>query len=302
MEKKYLTHAEVGGAAKAVAVLIANQFPGDKIRVHGVPRGGVAPAYLVANYLAVEHDADVQVVDDPADANVFVDDIIDSGKTKERYYKLYAGAAFFALFNPTGGASVWLVFPWEGTEDSDTSADDIPTRLLEYIGENPARGGLEETPKRFLKAWDHYTSGYEGDPEKILKVFKDGAESCDEMVLIRNIPIYSHCEHHLAPFFGVAHVGYIPSGSIVGLSKLSRLVDMFARRLQVQERLTNQIADALEKYLKPLGVAVVIECRHMCMESRGIQQQGSSTITSAMRGALREDEKARAEFMTLIKG
>ena len=141
-----------------------------------------------------------------------------------------------------------------------------------------------------------YSSGYGKDPAEILKVFDDGAEKVDEMVLVKSIPVYSHCEHHLAPFFGVAHVGYIPNGKIVGLSKLSRLVDVFAKRLQVQERLTNQIADALEEHLQPLGVGVVIECRHMCMESRGIQRQGATTVTSAMRGALRNDVAARAEI------
>jgi GTP cyclohydrolase I len=179
--------------------------------------------------------------------------------------------------------------------------EDICIRLLEHIGEDPFRGGLQETPERFLRAWKHYTKGYDQDPAELLKVFEDGAENVDEMVLVRGIPVYSHCEHHLAPFFGVAHIGYIPSGKIVGLSKLSRLADVFARRLQVQERLTNEIADTLVKHLQPIGVGVVLECRHLCMESRGIQQQGHMTITSAMRGALREKPEARAEFMRLIR-
>ena len=132
-------------------------------------------------------------------------------------------------------------------EDHDKSGDDIAVRLLQFIGENPERGGLLETPKRFIKAWRQHSSGYGVDPKDVLKTFEDGAESYDEMVLVRDIPVYSHCEHHLAPFFGVAHVAYIPNGSIVGLSKLSRLVDIFARRLQVQERLTNEIADAMKE-------------------------------------------------------
>lgn len=173
--------------------------------------------------------------------------------------------------------------------------------LKHIIGEDPRRGGLRDTPARVVKAWRHWAGGYKEDPVALLKCFEDGAEKCDEMVLVKSIPVYSHCEHHLAPFFGTAHVAYIPNGKIVGLSKISRLVDVFARRLQVQERLTNQVADAMQEHLAPKGVAVVIECRHLCMESRGIQRQGSSTTTSAMRGAFRDNAAARAEFMGLIR-
>lgn len=179
--------------------------------------------------------------------------------------------------------------------------DHIVSKLLEYIGEDPSRGGLLETPDRFLKAWEFYSSGYSQKPEDVLKVFEDGAEDYNEMVLVKDIPVYSHCEHHLAPFFGVAHVAYIPNGKIVGLSKLSRLVDVFARRLQVQERLTNQIATALWDCLNPEGSAVIIECRHMCMESRGIQRQGSTTTTSSMKGVFMEDSVARGELLSLLK-
>jgi GTP cyclohydrolase I len=172
--------------------------------------------------------------------------------------------------------------------------------LLQYIGENPDREGLQETPARFLNAWAEYTQGYAERPEDILKVFQDGAERVDEMVIVRDIPVYSLCEHHLAPFFGKAHVGYVPAKKILGLSKISRVVEVFGRRLQVQERLTNQIADALDTHLQPLGVAVVIECRHMCMESRGIRHQGSATATSALRGSIKSNPDTRREFLTLI--
>ena len=136
-------------------------------------------------------------------------------------------------------------------------------------------------------------------PRRLGEIESDGAESYDEMVLVKNIPIYSQCEHHLVPFFGVAHIAYIPNGKIVGLSKLSRVADIFARRLQVQERLTNQIADALEDNLQPRGIAVVLECRHLCMEARGICQQGHTTVTSAMRGVLLNNSAARNEFLRL---
>jgi len=177
---------------------------------------------------------------------------------------------------------------------------DLVRRLLTYIGENPDREGLKETPARFLKAWGEYTRGYHEKPEDILKSFTDGAQSVDEMVIVRDIPVYSLCEHHLAPFFGKAYVGYVPERRILGLSKISRLVEVFARRLQVQERLTNQIADALDINLQPLGVAVVIECRHMCMESRGVRHIGTSTVTSALRGSIKNSPDTRREFLSLI--
>lgn len=177
---------------------------------------------------------------------------------------------------------------------------EIVRRLLAYIGEDPDREGLLETPARFLKAWEEYTRGYRERPEDILKSFEDGAQSVDEMVIVRDIPVYSLCEHHLAPFFGKAYVGYVPDKRILGLSKISRLVEIFARRLQVQERLTNQIADALDTHLQPLGVAVVIECRHMCMESRGVRHTGTATVSSALRGSIKTNADTRREFLSLI--
>ncbi len=173
-------------------------------------------------------------------------------------------------------------------------------QLLRLIGEDPDREGLHETPLRFLKAMAEYTSGYREKPEDVLKVFEDGGEGVDEMVIVRDIPVYSLCEHHLAPFFGKAYVGYVPDKKILGLSKISRLVEVYSRRLQVQERLTNQIADALAKHLQPLGVAVVLECRHLCMESRGVKHAGSSTVTSALRGSIKKNPDTRKEFLSLI--
>lgn len=162
----------------------------------------------------------------------------------------------------------------------------------------PLREGLTDTPARVAKAWQHWTRGYNEDPAKVLKVFEDGAEGYTEAVLVNNIPIYSHCEHHLAPIFGTATIAYIPDGKIVGLSKLSRVADIFARRLQVQERLTAQIADAIWDNLNPKGVAVWISARHMCMESRGICQQGQATITQAFRGELYDPGSPhRLEFL-----
>lgn len=162
------------------------------------------------------------------------------------------------------------------------------------------RAGMEETPHRVAKAFAHWTSGYSVDIGALLKTFEDGAENVDHMVAVRNIPIYSKCEHHLADIIGVATIAYIPNGKVVGLSKLSRLADAFARRFQVQERLTVQIADALVEHLNPIGVGVSIKARHMCMESRGICQQGHDTVTTALRGAIKDEPQTRAEFMQLI--
>lgn len=187
------------------------------------------------------------------------------------------------------------------TAEKQWKDEQIIRNLLGIVGENPQREGLSETPARVIKAWRHWCSGYNVDIAKLLKVFKDGGETYDQMVLVKDIPIYSKCEHHLADIFGTCTIAYIPNGQIVGLSKLSRLADAFARRLQVQERLTDQIADAIQEHLKPTGVGVLIKARHMCMESRGICQQGHHTITTALRGALRDEPDARAEFLMLAK-
>lgn len=173
--------------------------------------------------------------------------------------------------------------------------------LLTMVGEDPTREGLKETPARVIKAWKHWCQGYHQDPAAVLKTFEDGAEGCDEMVIVKNIEFYSHCEHHMAPFFGVAHVAYIPDGRVVGLSKLARVVDIFSQRLQVQERLTNQVADTIDHELSPIGVGVVMEAKHFCMCSRGVNKQGSTTITSALRGAIKDKPAARSEFLSLAK-
>lgn len=166
--------------------------------------------------------------------------------------------------------------------------------ILRQIEENdfgPLRPGLEETPERVAKAFETWFGGYDTDIASLFKTFEDGGENCNEMVIVRDIPVYSHCEHHMAPIIGRAVVGYVPNGKIVGLSKLSRVVDAFARRLQVQERLTNQIADAIVEHLNPKAVCVYIDAKHMCMESRGVKQVcGSSTITKAFRGATASGE------------
>ncbi|GJM43861.1 MAG: GTP cyclohydrolase 1 [Gemmatimonadota bacterium] len=171
--------------------------------------------------------------------------------------------------------------------------------ILRSIGEDPGREGLLKTPERVSKSWGTLAAGYQADPRGLL----EGAifhEECNEMVLVREIELYSLCEHHLLPFFGRCHVAYLPAGKIVGLSKIPRVVEAFSRRLQVQERLTSEIAHALADTLQPHGVGVVIEARHLCMMMRGVEKQNSLAVTSCMLGAFRDDPKTRSEFMELV--
>ena len=172
--------------------------------------------------------------------------------------------------------------------------------VLSEIGENTERDGLLKTPERVAKSMEFLTNGYDKNPAEILKSAMF-AEDYSQMVLVKDIELYSLCEHHMLPFFGKAHVAYIPNGNIVGLSKIPRIVDVFARRLQVQERLTDEIKDCLQDTLTPRGVAVVIEAQHLCMQMRGIEKQHSSTTTSAFSGIFMSDEKTRLEFINLIK-
>lgn len=173
--------------------------------------------------------------------------------------------------------------------------------VLRFVGEDPAREGLLRTPHRVTEALKYLTSGYHQDIQTLLNgaIFQ---EEYDDMVVVKDIEFYSLCEHHLLPFFGKAHVAYIPNGRIVGLSKIPRLVDMFARRLQVQERLTTEIAQAIEQALQPRGVGVVLEAAHMCMRMRGVQKQDASMVTSHVMGTFRTDRATRQEFMALVKG
>jgi len=185
------------------------------------------------------------------------------------------------------------------TDGADDEFRDIVRRQLELLGEDPDREGLKRTPQRVATALAWLTRGYEMDVEHVVNGAVFDAEGATNMIMVRDIELYSLCEHHMLPFFGRAHIAYIPSGSIVGLSKLPRIVEVFARRLQVQERLTEQIASALHDVLKPLGVGVVIEAYHLCMMMRGVEKQNSKTITSALRGSFRSDQRTREEFLTL---
>lgn len=293
-EITYLSHNDIQSLAE---MLLPNLALAGVRRIYPIPRGGVPVAYALKAL-----NPNLEIVSKPEDAEGFVDDIIDSGETMRRYCDNHPGKPFFALIDKADKQDpfcmTWVVFPWE--ETAEASITDNIKRLLQYVGEDPERGGLLETPERVAKAWKYWCGGYSIDPANLLKTFEDGAENCDEMV-VRVVPFYSHCEHHMAAIIGHAVVAYIPNKKIVGLSKIDRVVDAFARRLQVQERLTNQIVDAIDQHLEPKGVAVWINARHLCVESRGVRNQNSATDTLALRGVFKEDPRTRAEFLAVAR-
>ncbi|MDC0410565.1 GTP cyclohydrolase I FolE [Gammaproteobacteria bacterium] len=186
------------------------------------------------------------------------------------------------------------------TKPSREEALNAVKTLIEWAGDDPAREGLIETPDRVIRAYKEFFAGYEEDPEQVLTKTFEEVEGYDDAVIVRNIRVESHCEHHMVPILGIAHVGYIPNKRVVGISKLARIVDIFGKRLQTQETMTAQIADTIQRVLEPKGVAVVIDAGHQCMSTRGIHKTESSTITSRMLGIFRDKPETRAEFMNLI--
>jgi GTP cyclohydrolase I len=185
---------------------------------------------------------------------------------------------------------------------SRAQAEEAVRVLIGWAGDDPAREGLRDTPRRVADAFEEYFSGYRLDPADVLSKTFDEAGGYDDLVMLRDIRVESHCEHHLAPFLGVAHVAYLPNGRILGISKIARVVEIFAKRLQTQETLTAQIADAIEKALKPRGVAILIEAEHQCMSTRGVRQPGVKTITTRFTGALESDASYRDRFLQMVHG
>lgn len=286
-QKRYITWAEILDGLEHI--------DDPENIVYGVPKGGM----IAAGFLKQAKNTH-----NISEANIILDDLIDSGTTAKKYQEKYPQKDFVALFDkrnpPTND---WIVFPWElehpGGEDS---IQDNIVRQLEYIGEDPNREGLLETPNRIVRAWDEIFAGYSKHPKDLLTTFD--TDGYDQMVLSRNIEMYSMCEHHNLPFFGKAHVAYIPGRRVIGISKLARLVDIFARRLQIQERIGEQVTAALMEYLKPKGAACVIEAQHLCMMMRGCSKQNSEMVTSSLKGVFLDDsgqgQAARNELMRLI--
>ena len=252
-----------------------------KTKIFGVPKNGM----IVASFFGCKN------VHNPEDADIIVDDIIDSGKTKKKYRKMFPKKKFIVLFEKDKKGT-WINFPYEKNTESDYQ--DLVVRLLQVIGEDPNREGLLDTPRRYLDAFKEFLS----PPEFNMTTFD--VENTDEMIVQLDIPFYSFCEHHVLPFFGKGYIAYVPNKKIVGLSKLARTLETFSRRLQNQERITNQVAQYLQANLKAKGVAVVLKARHMCMEMRGVKTSDTHTITSKLLGSFKSDERTRAEFLNLI--
>jgi len=271
------------------AVLSRVRFEG----VYGIPTGGAVVALILSQKLHLP------ILDIPTPGCLIVDDICDSGRTLQEWYSAgYMTAVLHVRPQrrdpPTyfvEETEDWIAYPYERA----SVGEDIVTRMIELIGEDPARPGLRETPARVVRSWGELFAGYHADPT--LTSFED---PCDQMVVVRGIEFTSTCEHHLLPFVGMANVAYVPNGRVLGLSKIPRLVEVYARRLQLQERLTGQVADAIEQACQPKGVAVVLSARHLCVSARGVGKQQSDFVTSAMRGCFLTEGAARAEFFSLI--
>lgn len=292
-----LTWNDIHEAARKLEARARAAATGDYSGVYGIPQGGAPVAVMLAGMMSLP------ILDVP-DANcLIVDDLVDSGSTLRRYNTCqHRDALYRKPHSPVDLApdaitvDDWIGFPWERDNGEPT---DAVVRLLQHIGEDVNREGLLDTPKRYVKALQEMTSGYQLDVPSILSTTFD--EASDQMVVLKDIEFASLCEHHLAPFRGTATIGYIPRDRVVGLSKLARLVDAYSRRLQVQERMTQQIADALWEHLNPEGVGVVVTAHHSCMGNRGVRKHQGMMSTSVMLGAMRDSDAARQEFLHLSK-
>ena len=285
--KHVLTDKELRSAA-AILAFDLKQHP-ELSNCWPLTHDAIIAAYVLQQFV------DINIVDDPDDADFYLsfEGLAFTASTIFSECRTLLGPFEQRKFKCDG-----FIAPWSTTSEADSIA--LITQQLDALGDDASREGLRETPQRVVKAWGEWFSGYKKNPADVFKTFSDGGENYDEMVTVQDIPFYSHCEHHMAPFFGTVTIAYIPDKWIIGLSKLARLVEVFARRLQVQERLTTQIADAIVEHLAPLGVGCSIAARHMCVESRGIKKK-SITHTVALRGAIKEDPAVKAEFMRLVK-
>lgn len=281
--------------------------------VFGISRGGIVPAVMLAARLGVPMKVcapgqNITSEYKAWDRVLVVDDIYDSGATLEYFKQLDANIVTAVLYvRPSKEKQVtyfgevedqWVRFPWETGADTPGGVQQAVVTLLRAIGEDPLREGLQETPARVEKAYKELSAGYSEDIDKLFKTF--AVEGVDQVVVLRDIPYYSLCEHHMLPFWGTATIAYIPDKRVIGVSKLARIVTAYSRRLQVQERMTQQIADTITNGLNPLGVAVLVEGEHLCMRMRGIEREGLMR-TQALTGVFRTDAAARAEVLQLMK-
>lgn len=304
-----LSWSDIESLATQTAASISEHLnsPARQVMMYPIPRGGVFAAQAVKAAFGEQGTRNAVITDDPLVANVIIDDIIDSGNTRKRFFDEYAHQkedpawVFVALIDKTNGkrekGNTWYSFPWERMMKDDGPVDNV-RRLIEFIGDDPERDGLKKTPERVVKSYQELYGGYGMNLECIFSaVFPS---KVDEMVIVENIDFVSFCEHHMLPFTGVVHIGYVPDGKVLGLSKFARVVECFARRLQIQEGLTEQIADAIDNHLKPKGVGVVVRANHSCMSCRGVKKQRAGMVTSSLRGVFRDKPEARAEFLNLV--
>jgi GTP cyclohydrolase IA len=289
---------------------LAEKIPTDKYSsLYGVPSGGVPVAMELSRYTGIPLQESNFFDGEPDQHCLVVDDLIDSGATRAKYPENDFAVLFCKGEPPFSEretfiqqyekADMWIHFFWE---KSTGGIEDNVTRMMQYIGDDPTREGLLETPARVVKSWSELFSGYKGDPASLVKTFD--SDGYNEIVVLKNIEFYSTCEHHILPFYGKASVAYIPNKRVIGISKLARLLDMYSRRLQIQERIGEQVTSILMHELQAIGAACVIEASHFCMRARGVAKQNSVMVTSSLKGVFLEESTkglaARNELMKLI--
>lgn len=265
--------------------LINNNY--SSLKVYGIPRGGTYVALILCELYGF------RMADEPEYCDIIVDDIYDSGETA-KYYEQFKKPMFFVYDKRRDNIEKWIKFPWEQKPSQEIEYN--ITRLLEFIGEDPQREGLIDTPKRVIASYKELLMAGKTNE---LKITTFDANGHDQMIVEKNLPLYSFCEHHMIPFFGTCSVGYIPNERIVGISKIARVVDHFSRSLNTQEYLTDNIANYLFEKLEPKGIGVVITARHLCQEMRGIRRPGKM-ITSSLRGLFLKEQKVKEEFINFI--
>lgn len=288
-----------------IATLVRDKY----VYVYGVPKGGIPFAFELANQLDIDVLDEIEGQEENKNVLV-VDDIIDSGRTRQRFKdfdfaclhikdKSVLDTTKNVYFANEVKTREWIHYWWEGEEKP---AEDAIIRIIEAIGDDPNREGLLETPKRVINSWKQLFCGYEGDSsERISKMFTQfSSDGYDEMVLLKDIEFFSFCEHHLLPFFGKAHIAYIPKDKVVGISKLARLMDIHSRKFQIQERIGELITKDIMTHLNARGAACIIEAQHLCMKMRGVNKQHSVMTTSSMKGVFLDKPEVRNEFLQLV--
>ena len=305
MEKEILTEIDINNLVD----ILVSKLPKNKYSyIYPIPTGAYPVAVRLSERLKLPLISSfIDIID--TDQVLIVDDVIDSGETLMSLFKTYPmieKCDVAALFQKESARVKtiyfsktlinWVVFPWDNDQ---ADIKNNVTRVLQYIGEDVQRDGLLDTPTRVVKSWDKLFGGYKQDPKKLMKEFDN--PGYDEMVLLKDIEFYSTCEHHIQPFFGKAHIAYVPGNKVVGISKLSRLLEVYTRRLQIQERIGEQVTDFLMKEMGALGAACILEAQHFCMVARGVEKHGAVMSTSSIKGCFRNDAKARSELMSLVK-